>query len=499
MATFIIYMIRWAVTLTLLYSLYGLFLRKETFHRFNRALLMLIFCVSTVLPLCQFDLGYNTVASDAVHAIENYIDNAADSELVMVENEASEGAVQEATVQSSDAAPSLWIFVCIGIYAVGVLVAWSLFLRSLLSLCIIIARGRRIRMDGVPENVHVIISNRVKLPFSWMHWIVLSPSDLSDRPDMVVRHEMSHIHLRHSWDMLLCELTCRMQWCNPFVWMMRTDLRDLHEYEADREVLCSGVNEDAYQHLLIRKATVPQARPIVNSLSASGIKKRFVMMLRQPSNRLARLKALYVLPLMAFVVVCFAKPTISHDVAETLVREEHNLTQTITQSLNDASKPSLTEETDLETSVEEVSEETEVKPENKSDNRPTVASDGNPIYYSMPANSKKNILYGGVSLKRTAEETLVTCVTTCEKDDEYFWFGGDQTYIEDTETGTFYKARRPIGIDHFTGFHLAGMKGQTWALTMVFPPLPSEVHKIRFWHLCSWLQIASYDLKDIEE
>ena len=50
MATFIIYAIRWAVTLTLLYSLYRLLLQRETFHRLNRAVLLAILVVSPLLP-----------------------------------------------------------------------------------------------------------------------------------------------------------------------------------------------------------------------------------------------------------------------------------------------------------------------------------------------------------------------------------------------------------------------------------------------------------------
>ena len=52
MASLFIYILKWAISLTLLYSLYGLFLRKETFHRFNRMVLVGILLTSMVLPFC---------------------------------------------------------------------------------------------------------------------------------------------------------------------------------------------------------------------------------------------------------------------------------------------------------------------------------------------------------------------------------------------------------------------------------------------------------------
>lgn len=55
MAAFIIYMIRWGVVLTLLYSLYGILLKGETLHGFNRIVLLAILIASMILPLCQIE------------------------------------------------------------------------------------------------------------------------------------------------------------------------------------------------------------------------------------------------------------------------------------------------------------------------------------------------------------------------------------------------------------------------------------------------------------
>jgi len=58
MVAFLIYIMKWALTLTLLYSLYGLLLRRETFHGFNRAVLLSILCLGMLLPLGRIETGH---------------------------------------------------------------------------------------------------------------------------------------------------------------------------------------------------------------------------------------------------------------------------------------------------------------------------------------------------------------------------------------------------------------------------------------------------------
>lgn len=110
--------------------------------------------------------------------------------------------------------------------------------------------------------------------------------------------------------MLFCEFTARMLWFLPFAWMIRQDMSDVHEYEADHDVLLSGINDDEYQRLLITKAAYPRLRPVVNAFTQSQVKKRFTMMCRRPSRRFVAIKSLYLLPCVAFAVTAFARPSL---------------------------------------------------------------------------------------------------------------------------------------------------------------------------------------------
>ena len=291
MVAFIIFAIRWAVTLTLLYSLYRLLLRRETFHRLNRTVLLAILVVSPLLPLVPLHTDTPTAMDAVLTRIEVPLTSLPSDENV---------AGNALTDQESEGATSgLWLRYGAYIYIIGIAVALATYLFRMLSLVRVIRRSRRIAHPMVPDNIHLMLDMRITQPSSWMHWIFIGPVDLKQNAETVLRHELAHVRLRHSWDVVLCDLTCRLLWCLPFAWMLRQDLVDVHEFQADEAVLQGGVTIDEYEHLLVRKAVQTQVLPIVNTLRRGALKKRFAMMHNWPSSRWSRLKLLYLVPALA--------------------------------------------------------------------------------------------------------------------------------------------------------------------------------------------------------
>jgi len=80
--------------------------------------------------------------------------------------------------------------------------------------------------------------------------------------------------------------------------MLRSDLQELQEYEADEAVLKAGTDIKEYQYLLIKKAVSKSGYSVANSLNHSIIKKRITMMSKTKSPLKRGLKGLYVLPLV---------------------------------------------------------------------------------------------------------------------------------------------------------------------------------------------------------
>ena len=234
------------------------------------------------------------------------------------------------TSKEKDGSKKRWnwvntLLLLIGLYVFGLVVYWIRYFWQFASLLLVIHQGKRINIEGLPKRVHAITHPEMKTPCSWMRWMILNPSDTSTRA--IIDHELAHIRLGHSWDMLLCEFTCRMLWCVPFAWMLRQDLCDVHEYQADRRVLATGIKDKEYQLLLIRNATDTRLQPVVNALNQSPIKRRFKMMYRKPSRRWAALKAAYLLPLSILALVAFARPQAMDEIEKQLKKAEVQLVE----------------------------------------------------------------------------------------------------------------------------------------------------------------------------
>ena len=316
MAAFIIYIIRWAVCLTLLYSLFGLFLKRETLHGFNRVVLLVIIAASMVLPLCQVRIHENNIITENRGIIEQQLKHVQNPifeypDHVVYHYDDSEVIYKTPPIREN---MRLMVPIVILAYLAGLIVVWLRYFWQMAALLLMIHRSTRIKIEGIPSYVHVVTNPTVKAPCSWMRWIILNPADINTRA--IIKHELAHIRLGHSWDMLLCELTCRMLWFVPFAWMLRQDLRDVHEYQADRRVLQGGIRDEEYQLLLIKKATSTGLQPVVNAFNQSPIKRRFKMMYRKPSRRWVALKATYLLPLSALAVVAFARPQAISEIEE---------------------------------------------------------------------------------------------------------------------------------------------------------------------------------------
>ena len=153
-------------------------------------------------------------------------------------------------------------------------------------------------LPGRKERVTLIVHNCDIAPFSWMGYIVISRKDLEENGREILIHELAHIHNRHSWDLLVADVCIFFQWFNPASWLLKQELQNIHEFEADETVIKEGVDAKQYQLLLIKKAVGTRLYSMANSFNHSKLKKRITMMLKEKSSPWARLKYLYVLSLI---------------------------------------------------------------------------------------------------------------------------------------------------------------------------------------------------------
>ena len=313
-----IYSLKVGVCLAVFYLFFKLLLSRETFHRFNRIVVLGAMFLSFVLPLCVI-----TVYRE-----------------IPVLPEIPDGEAVATAFAEPLSEPFPWEMLAGAAFLLGAAATLLWTLCSLIGVLRLIRGGRRERLE---DGAVLVRTERPVTPFSWGRYIVMSERDLAENGGAILLHERAHLRLRHSLDLIVTDVAGCLQWFNPAMWLLRRELRAIHEYEADEAVLDSGVDARSYQMLLIKKAAGGRWYSIANSFNHSKLKKRITMMLKEKSSPWARLKYLYVLPVAAIAVTAFARPEVSDKVekiSSVKVNDLAAIVETkVVESAGDTTKP----------------------------------------------------------------------------------------------------------------------------------------------------------------
>ena len=291
----LLYTIKSAFVLGILYVPYTLLLKKEDFFRFNRLTLLGILALSIGLPLCNIP-ALSADNQPVVHA----------AQLQMIEIGIPIMQMADETDGPSHTSSPTWFQVASLIFLLGMMTVLCLRLIQMGKMGSEIRKGSL--WHSVEDGVDIHCHAGAVAPYSWLHHIVISLEDYEKNGHEIILHAKGHIHNLHSFDILLLTLVEMLQWWNPLVYMLGMSLRDVHEYEADDYVLHQGVSLRDYQNLLIRKAVGASSYTFANNFNHSLTKKRITMMCKKKSNPWMRSKALYAVPMVAIALSAFATP-----------------------------------------------------------------------------------------------------------------------------------------------------------------------------------------------
>ena len=283
MMNFLLYDAKVAAALLVFYLFYRFLLKKETFHRFNRVVLVGTAVLSFLLPLCII-----TIHKPVEMAAPLVTEPAVVAELP--------GQELAPLVQASE---PWWPVVLTILFWTGVACVLARVVVSILSILRIIRQAEPVREE---DGCRILVTERNIDPFSWMKSIVLSRKDWELPHESILTHEKAHIAYGHSIEILLVDVLSALQWFNPAIWMLRADLKELHEYEADDAVLRAGTNLKEYQYLLIRKAVSKSGYSVANSFNHSILKNRITMMSKSKSPLARGLRVLWLLPLVCLAI-----------------------------------------------------------------------------------------------------------------------------------------------------------------------------------------------------
>lgn len=299
MGTLFVYILKSSLCLALFYLFYRWLLSKETFHRFNRFALLGVLLLSLIVPLCHISLKETTEVHQTLLNLEQL--------LLLYGND-------DAIIEIRQAPAFSWIKFTLLLYGIGVMFFFFRNLYSVMRMWLLLKHSKKEKLDS---GIILITHCKEMPPFSWLRYIVISEKDKGESEKEIITHELAHINKRHWLDLLLSEITILFHWFNPAAWLLKQEMQNIHEYEADESVINQGIDAKQYQLLLIKKAVGSvRFNSLANSFNHSKLKKRITMMLKEKSSPWARLKYLYILPLTAVAITTFARPEISNKLDE---------------------------------------------------------------------------------------------------------------------------------------------------------------------------------------
>lgn len=341
MMDFLVYDAKVAVLIAMFYMFYRLLLQRDNLHVLNRIVLLGTAVLSFVLPLCVITLHQTKIVSSELMA------------------SVSVGEPMTAGIIEENAETPWWGIVLAVVFALGVIITLTYTIVSISKVCILIRGCEKHPQD---DGTIIAVAEGEISPFSWMRYIVLSRSDYENPCSAIMMHERGHIKRYHSLDVVLVDILTSFQWFNPAMWMLRSDIRDIHEYEADAAVLSQGINVRQYQYLLIRKAMVAGGYSVANGINHSTLKQRIAMMQNKKENRYSWLKALYVLPIVAISLVATARNVIDYQLADS---NQKRVTKVTTQKKKTVSAKATVAKKDVPVASEAVKEEIVIDDEPK--------------------------------------------------------------------------------------------------------------------------------------
>ncbi|MCY1721510.1 gliding motility-associated C-terminal domain-containing protein [Prolixibacteraceae bacterium Z1-6] len=293
MNPFFAWLIKSSLSLVLLYSLFRLTMRNDRNHTLNRFLLLSILLVSAVIPFLNIRFFYNEISPEPLQTMR---------ELVSVPVQAAPVSVN--TVLPVAETREFFINPWLTFYLLVILALISRLVVGVVQVSKIIRKAEKRRLQKI---VLAVVKDLIQ-PFTFLNKVVLSEKDFTENKNIIVAHEHAHIKHLHAIDLVVCELFTVLHFFNPFMWLLRHDLKLIHEYQADEAVLNKGIDAQKYQLLVLEKAVGERRFAMANHFTQKPILKRLKMMAKTKHRSWGGVKLLLFVPLIAVLLQAFARP-----------------------------------------------------------------------------------------------------------------------------------------------------------------------------------------------
>ncbi len=293
------YLLISSITLSVLLGAYYFLFRKETDFKLIRFFLLFSMFFSLLLPFNPVSINFPTSEQDKSNKLTEIqsfkTDTPNSGELI-------QHAANEELIEANLENPTQnrnWLELIIIVYFVISAFIITRMLFSIAKVFFYYYNAEKINKYGYTL---VVIKKNI-IPFTFFNWIFINESVLKENHQQIIEHEKVHAHQYHTIDLLLSELLVAAMWFNPFIWVFKKALQQVHEFLADEGVLNSGYNKLEYQSLLVNQVAEERLVAVSSNFSYSLIKKRIIMMSKTKTDSGVKLKLMVLIPLISFLLI----------------------------------------------------------------------------------------------------------------------------------------------------------------------------------------------------
>jgi TonB family protein len=333
MNNWLLFLLKSTISISLLYLFFRLLMRKESFFKLSRMTLLFIVLTSTIIPFITLP---QPIYSGLPIKVAPFFQNNA-----IIEKTAQPIGIPAAinsTEPSSDTLQPIVIStktILLVVYLAGVFISLLLLFFRISSVLLLFRKSRKTVLNGI----RIMIVNDDIPAFSFKRHILISQQDYETNSKAILTHELSHINQGHFYDLFLMEMVKIIYWFNPLVYRIDSDMKEIHEFQADEHTLNSGIDATKYQLLIIQKCVGHKQFALANSFNHCQIKNRITMINKTKTNKAWCWKVATFLPLLALLLMAFGKR--GEIVPEKIMLPEKILAQTLNFQKQDSTSHNM--------------------------------------------------------------------------------------------------------------------------------------------------------------
>ncbi len=265
MSDLILYLLKASIINCVILAFYHLVIRKSNNFRLMRIVLVLSLLLPLILPLIKLSPDSPSISKLTIYLNEVEINPTYTT---------SEGPVSRFNADSM----VLYIYLSIAILIsiVSIYSILTIVLKRMRSKCVETLKGK------------VFIEESTHSPFSFFNWVFM-PYRLLDHPnlEMLLKHEYAHAKLGHSIDILISQVARVVLWFSPFVYLSHKYLTEVHEFQADEQVILTDSKLNEYNNLLLSFSLIPEVNYHFTNPFSYNLKKRIIMINNAKQRKLS--------------------------------------------------------------------------------------------------------------------------------------------------------------------------------------------------------------------